>query len=93
MSRSFSQKFWEDKNGKVVVWQAPNRWLLIWLITLVLGWFMPYGWPQKAVGWISLIALVIWAFFEAKSGVNYFRRTIGILVLLLLIIVRFRWLP
>lgn len=91
MDRSFSQKFWEDKNGKFVVWQKPNRWLTTWFITMIIGILAPYGWPQKVVGWISLISLIIWAFFEVKNGVNYFRRILGFLILLLLLIVRLRW--
>ncbi len=88
INRTFSQKFWEDKNGNFVVWQKPNKFLWTWFITLFIGWFVPLGWPQKLLAWISLIALVIWAFLEATRGVNYFRRTIGTLVLILLILVR-----
>ena len=87
--RPLSQKFWEDRQGNFVVWQAPNIWLWIWIVTLVLGWFIPYiSWLQTIISWTSLIALVIWAILEVKSGVNYFRRTIGFLVLVLLVLVR-----
>jgi hypothetical protein len=88
LNRTFSQKFWEDKQGHFVVWQMPNVWLWTWAITLFLSWFAPYGFFQKTLGWVSLIALVIWAFREAVNGVNYFRRSIGVLVLVLLILVR-----
>jgi len=86
MKKSFSQKFWEDSHGKVVVWQKPNIWLMSWFITMILGWFVPAGFIQKTLGWISLAALVIWALLEIKDGVNYFRRTVGLLVILLLIL-------
>lgn len=88
MNRSFSQKFWEDKNGNFVVWQKPNMYLWIWFVTLFISWFAPYGWLHETIGTISLIALIIWAILEASRGVNYFRRTIGILVLVLLVLVR-----
>ncbi len=86
--RPISQKFWEDRSGNFVVWQKPNVWLWTWFITMVAGWILPLGFVQKATGWISLIALIIWAVFEVKNGVNYFRRSLGLLVLLLLIVVR-----
>jgi hypothetical protein len=84
--RSFSEKFWDDKQGNFVVWQKPNIWLWTWIVTLVIGWFIPYGGFEKFVGLISLIALAIWAILEVYSGVNYFRRTLGVLVLLMLIL-------
>jgi len=86
--RPFSQKFWEDRQGNFVVWQRPNKFLWIWLVTMVAGWVLPYGNISRIVGWISLIALVAWALLEATRGVNYFRRTLGILILLLLIVAR-----
>ena len=89
MSRSFSQKFWEDKHGRVVVWQKPNLWLSIWFATMVINWFLPNGWLIKALGWASLGSLIIWATLEASRGVNYFRRLIGMLVLLSIVLTRF----
>lgn len=86
--RTFSQRFWEDRRGKVIVWQAPNIWLYLWAVTLVAGWFTPYGFIQKTLGWVSLLSLVIWAVLEAVKGVNYFRRLVGVLVLLALLLPR-----
>lgn len=88
LNRSFSQKFWEDKHGNFVVWQKPNVFLITWAVTLFIGWFVPYGGFQKLLSWVSLLALIIWAIMEATKGVNYFRRSLGILVILLLIFVR-----
>lgn len=86
--KSFDQKFWEDSHGRVVVWQKPNKFLIVWFVTTVLTWFTPAGWFERIVGTISLAALVVWAIIEVFSGVNYFRRTIGFLVLLTLVLVR-----
>ncbi len=84
MKRSFSQKFWEDKHGNVVVWQKPNIWLTAWFVALVAKWMLPSGWPSSTAGILSLIALIVWAVLEVYKGVNYFRRLVGLLVLLLL---------
>lgn len=88
-SRTFSEKFWEDKQGRVVVWQRPNKWLTTWFITFLLSAVLPLGWPSTTAYYISLLSLVVWAVLEAFRGVNYFRRTIGICVLLILGIVHF----
>jgi hypothetical protein len=88
VKRSFEQKFWEDKKGRIVIWQKPNIWLIIWFAALVLNWFAPYGIIYKTLGTISLIALVIWSVLEVLSGVNYFRRIIGLLILLILVLIR-----
>ena len=89
MSKQKNYTFWEDKRGNFVVWQAPNIWLWIWIVTVVASWFIHFpNLIQNIMGWVSLIALIIWAVLEMTSGVNGFRRLIGLLVLLLLVMVR-----
>jgi len=85
--RSFSQKFWEDPQGNVVIWQKPNRFLLTWLIGTILTWVLPFGSLTKFIGLVTLIALIIWAVLEVYSGADYFRRLLGLLILLALLIV------
>ncbi|HSX53300.1 MAG TPA: hypothetical protein VLF90_02945 [Patescibacteria group bacterium] len=87
--QSFSQRFWEDGQGNVVVWQTPNRFLYTWIVTTVIGWFLPFGWFERFVSLVSLVAIVIWAILEAWKGINYFRRLLGILVLVALLITHF----
>lgn len=86
--RSFSQKFWEDRYGNFVVWQKPNIWLWAWIILVFINLFVPNGVFHKIIGVLSLVSLIIWATLEVYSGVNYFRRTVGLLVLLLLLVIR-----
>lgn len=86
--KNFSQKFWEDKHDNVVIWQKPNKWLSIWFFTMVLDWFLPRGLIEKSIGVVSLASLIIWAFLELTRGDDYFRRLIGLLVLLVLIVSR-----
>jgi hypothetical protein len=87
-NRTFSEKFWEDKHGKFVVWQKPNVCLWTWIISMFVNLFVPNGIFHEIVGWVSLVALVIWAFLEVFRGVDYFRRLLGLMVLMLLIVVR-----
>jgi hypothetical protein len=79
--KSFWNKFWRDKHGKVVIWQAPNAPLLVWLVTAVIGTFVK-GETGRWIGFAGDLALAVWAFQEIRSGVNYFRRFLGIIVLI-----------
>ncbi|HSX44842.1 MAG TPA: hypothetical protein VLF39_01860 [Candidatus Saccharimonadales bacterium] len=84
-NQSFSQKFWEDGHGNFVIWQKPNVYLSTWFLTMVGNWFIHTNWLRSGLSYISLLALIIWAVLEVYNGINYFRRLIGILVLLTLL--------
>ena len=82
--RSFDDKFWHDKHGKFVAWQKPNVFLWVWIATAAISFFMQTNSLEKVVGDIGLVAILIWAVLELFRGVNYFRRTLGFCVLLLI---------
>ena len=81
MIKDIWDKFWRDEEGRVVIWQMPNAWLIAWaafttaslLFTSLLA---------DILSWLGSGALIIWALFEVFRGVNYFRRILGLLVLL-----------
>jgi len=81
-------KMWKDPEGKVVIWQWPNVWLMAWMIALVVSWFLPPGKLTDGLGLISFVALVVWALLEIFKGVNYFRRSLGLAILVMLIVNR-----
>lgn len=87
--QSFSDKFWHDKDGNFVVLKRPNVFLIIWLVALLFNILLGSNSFTKITGEIGGISLIIWAILEVVRGVNYFWRTIGILVLLLILITRF----
>lgn len=87
--KSFSYKFWHDKHGNFVVWQKPNVFLWVWIVALVLAIAIGSNNFTRLVGFIGGISIIIWAILEVGWGVNYFRRTVGALVLLLILISRF----
>lgn len=88
-SDSLWDKIWRDRNGNVVIYQNPNRYLIAWVILAFLSMF-----SNSAVGqilWnISLAVLALWAVLEIWKGVNYFRRAFGAFVLLLVVLAVFR---
>lgn len=79
-------RFWKDKHGKVVLWQNPNIPLWTWIIATALTYLLPTGKPQDIAKIIAFGAIFAWSWLEISSGVNYFRRTLGLIVLILSIL-------
>jgi hypothetical protein len=74
-------KIWRDHDGKVVIWQFPNIWLIGWAIVTVISMFL-HGGVGTIVSIIADILLGIWAVLELFQGVNYFRRGLGLVILI-----------
>ncbi len=87
--KSFSDKFWHDKHGKFVVAQKPNVFLWIWIAGFLLSIISQTNTVIRDISWIAGISIIIWAILEIGWGVNYFRRLLGLSVLLLIISSRF----
>jgi hypothetical protein len=83
------REFWHDKKGNLVVFQPPTVLIIFWAITFTLSQFIRNEPWQSIFSWMALVALVIWGVKEALFGVNYFRRTLGAVIALLAILVRF----
>jgi hypothetical protein len=76
-------KFFKDKNGRTVIWQAPNLpiygWVLFKILSLTTQSNLGDGFSQ-----ISNAFLFVWAYLELTQGANYFRRILGAIVIVLL---------
>lgn len=83
-------KIWRDKHGNIVIYQRPNIWLVVWVGLTVVSLFVPHGAAEAITWWLSLAALTVWAGLEVWRGVNYFRRALGALILVLIILAAFR---
>lgn len=82
--RTFSDKFWLDRHGRFVVWQKPNALLITWFVTFLLTIVYPNDdFLERGLSFISGLAIFIWAVLELFRGANYFRRSLGLGVLLL----------
>lgn len=81
--------FWKDRHGNVVVYQHPNALLIVWAV-LTLASLFTYGTVSNVFWWISLLALAGWSLREIFVGVNYFRRGLGGVVLLMTIMAAFK---
>jgi hypothetical protein len=82
-------KFWKDRSGEVVVWQRPNVLLISWIVLTFISLFIE-GRAADVLWYVALAALAIWSLLEITRGVNYLRRTVGAVVLLLVIVAALR---
>jgi hypothetical protein len=78
-----SPQWWiRDRDGHVVVAQAPNAAILVWLATVVLGWTGLFdGATASTIRDAGRGALLVWGLDELLRGASPIRRVMGGLVL------------
>jgi hypothetical protein len=85
--QSFIDRCFKDTHGRVVVYQHPNPPLVIWLIATAATFFLSHVPPlNRGFHALAFGALFTWAWLELVGGVNYFRRTLGVLILIYLLV-------
>lgn len=72
----------KDNNGSIVLAQAPNIPILIAIIVWIVLLFVHQEPYQITLTIVFNIALGVWAILELGWGVNYFRRGLGLVVLI-----------
>jgi hypothetical protein len=82
---SYINKFIQDKNNKVVLFQPPNIPIIGWFVFIVISLLIPSGPIQAGFANISQAFLFLWAYLEITDGASYFRRFLGVVVILLVI--------
>jgi hypothetical protein len=83
----FDQVF-RDRHGQIVMAQMPNLPIIIWGVASLLKIIFTTGRIQSGLELIALGCLFTWAWEELFQGVNYFRRALGLLVLVSMIVVK-----
>ncbi len=84
--KSFLDKCFKDREGRVALGALPNLPLLIWLVAMLLGAVAKHGRGGTLLRLVGFGALFTWAWLELYEGVNYFRRLLGLVVLVLLVL-------
>lgn len=87
-SSNLLQKTFLDKQGRITLWQNPNLPLIIWVVTIVLTKLLPDGLFADLASILSFGAIFTWAWLEIFEGVNYFRRFLGAIVMVLAVLSR-----
>lgn len=86
--QSFGDKFWKDKHGNFAVFQGFNPPLIIWLVASVGSRLFERGTSHDLMSIIAFGALFTWAYLEIVQGDSYFRRLLGTVILVLVIVNR-----
>lgn len=78
--RNLWDKIWKDRHGQVIVWQNPSPWLIAWAVLTMISLLLSRGVLADIFSWFGSGALITWSLLELFRGVNYFRRSLGLLV-------------
>lgn len=73
-------RVFKTKSGKTVVWQKPNLFLWGWIFFTILKRVLDDPAAQWA-GYAATMSLVAWSLLEVITGVNIFRRLLGVAVI------------
>lgn len=75
-------KFFKDAQGKTVIFQPPNPPIIIWFVATIAAKVFSTGSLHDLFSLVAFGAIFVWASLEITQGTTYFRRTLGVLVLL-----------
>ncbi len=84
MNNTLDTIFRDDK-GEFVIIQPPNLPIIIWSTASILKLVFPKGDLYTGLDFVAVCSLTIWSFLEIFQGVNYFRKGLGVVVLIGLI--------
>jgi len=83
-----SLQWWiSDRDGHVVLVQAPNAAIMVWLASVVVGWTGVLDDHRDAIlGRVGQGALVAWSLDELLRGASPARRLLGAVVLAVMVV-------
>ena len=82
METTLFDRTFRDSEGKIVLAQPPNPPILVWGAASLLQLIWTNGKIYAGLDLIAFGCLFTWAWQEVFQGVNYFRRAIGLVVLI-----------
>lgn len=87
--RTFISKCFKDKEGNIAIFQAPNLPIILWFTCAVLNTFIAdTSTVHRVLETVGFGALFVWAWLEIFYGVNYFRRALGAIILVVSVLLR-----
>ncbi|MEG3837332.1 MULTISPECIES: hypothetical protein [unclassified Microcoleus] len=85
MENTLFDRTFRDSEGQIVIAQMPNLPLSVGIIASLLTLIVTTGKVNLGLDIVAFGSLFTWAWEELFQGVNYFRRALGLIVLLGLI--------
>jgi hypothetical protein len=86
MENTFFNQLFQDRDGKIVIAPPPNLPFVIWTAACLSQKTFSAGNINTGLDLIAFGSLFTWAWEELFQGVNYFRRALGLFVLVGLIV-------
>ena len=87
IKRGVDWLFRSRKTGKITIAQLPNLSLALFgVLRIALLLLAPHGAVREGLSWAGTVVLGWWAVTELVQGVNPFRRVLGTVVLILLVV-------
>ncbi|WP_035991006.1 hypothetical protein [Leptolyngbya sp. KIOST-1] len=75
-------RIFRDREGNIVIGQKPNLPAIVAVVATLLQAILPSSALQSVVTLIAFGTWYTWAWQELFAGVNYFRRSLGLLTLI-----------
>ena len=85
MENTFFDQVFRDDEGKIVLGQPPNLPIIVWIVATLLKTIFATGQINTGLELIAFGTLFTWAWEELFQGVNYFRRALGLIVIVSLL--------
>lgn len=85
MENTLLDRTFRDSEGNIVLGQPPNLPILVWVGASLLQLVVTSGKIHIGLDLIAFGSLFTWAWEELFQGVNYFRRALGLIVLVVAI--------
>jgi hypothetical protein len=81
MQNAFFDQIFHDSTGKIALVQMPNLLILVWIGATLLKMVFTVDRINLLLDTVAFGALFAWAWQELFQGANYFRKGLGLLVL------------
>lgn len=91
MENTLIDRTFRDSEGKIVIAQTPNLPILVWVVASLLQFVLTSGKIHTGLDLVAFGSLFTWAWQELFQGVNYFRRALGLIVLVGAIALKIQW--
>ncbi len=82
MKNTLFDQIFCDSDGNIVLAQMPNLPIIVWIAASLLKLFFTTGKINTGLDALAFGSLFTWAWLELFQGVNYFRRALGLGVLI-----------
>ena len=82
MNNTLFDKIFRDSDGNIVLAQLPNLPIIVWITASLLKLVFTTGEINTGLDALAFGSLFTWAWLELFQGVNYFRRALGLGVLI-----------